>query len=126
MSRILVLEDQEHLARLLQADLESMRHRVRVFSDATAVALEVEYWRPELVVLDLDATAFDALDVLALLKSDRATAELPVLVLTVDETSDAAAQAWELGVSFALAKPINAGDLESAVQRLLALESGAA
>ncbi len=125
MARILVLAQEECLVRLLEADLQSMRHRARVLDDPRSAPLEAEYWRAELILVDLDAP-IDPLDLISMLRTNRSTEGTPIVGITADESSDEVAQAWDLGINFILTKPLNAGDLEDAVKRLLTLESGAA
>jgi len=102
-----------------------MRHRARVLDDPRSAPLEAEYWRAELILVDLDAP-IDPLDLISMLRTNRATEGTPIVGITADESSDEVAQAWDLGINFVLTKPLNAGDLEDAVKRLLTLESGAA
>jgi two-component system, OmpR family, response regulator len=72
------------------------------------------------VLLDADAPVMDGVDVLLWLRSDAATADLPVVMLTGRGTVHQIALALSLGADGCLPKPFDAGDVAVLVRRHVA------
>ena len=87
--RILVVEDEHPVARLIQVNLEAAGYEVTIASggEEALAALAVEM--PALMVLDVVMPGLDGFEVLRQLKADPDTADLPVVMLTArtDEQS---------------------------------------
>jgi CheY-like chemotaxis protein len=71
--------------------------------------------RPDLVLLDATLPAVDGRPALAVLRGDSATAGIPVILLTNDETVDAVG----LGAVGAVVKPFQVATLEREVRKVL-------
>jgi len=62
--RILAVEDDPNLARLLEAGLPRHGFLVRVVPDGKSATEVAEHWRPDLVLLDLDIPVLNGFEVL--------------------------------------------------------------
>ena len=113
---ILIVEDEPDIAQLIQRQLEDSGYRVSVLGSGPAVVTMVEETKPDLVILDLILPEVDGLDVLRALKENMATADVPVVILTVmpDDGS-----AWKLGIVDYLTKPVTNEDLLRSVEKAL-------
>ncbi|UUL83819.1 response regulator transcription factor [Sphingomonas qomolangmaensis] len=120
MSLILIADDDELLAALVRYKLEAAGHRVIVAENGAAALAAVEQDRPDLVVLDAMMPMLTGFEVLARLKHDRATAGLPVIMLTARRSEDDVAAALRGGAADYLTKPFVPEELLMRVETALA------
>jgi CheY-like chemotaxis protein len=80
--RILVIDDKAHLLRLMRMILEDEHYQVSILQEGKGACDRVKESLPDLVILDLKLADASGLDVLRDLKSDRAIADIPVIVYT--------------------------------------------
>lgn len=116
---VLVAEDEPHLARLLSSLLSESSLRVSTAATGEQ-ALDRARSDPSLslVLLDLMMPGTDGLDVLAALRRDAATSELPVLVLTGRGEDDLRDRAQALGVQGYYTKPFSPRRLLERIREL--------
>lgn len=79
-ARVLVVDDEPQIGRLLRTTLGARGYEVAVAVDGPAALDLVRNWRPDLVLLDLGLPGMDGLDVCRQL---RTWSQVPVIVLTV-------------------------------------------
>ena len=115
-SQILVVEDDKTAAALLEAQLVSAGYRVTLCTDPEkAVELAVQI-QPAAVTMDIVMKPIDGWQILTSLKSDRRTAHIPVIVVTiVDQPSNGAL----LGADEYIVKPVEKLVLLASVDRAL-------
>lgn len=119
MSRILVVEDEQHLADGLRFNLEAEGHHVNL-ADSGEEALRrltAEPNRYDLVVLDLMLPGIDGFGVVAELRRTRRF--VPVLMLTARGRSEDVLRGFEMGADDYLTKPFELPILISRVRGLL-------
>lgn len=80
--RILVIDDYEYLLYLLRSLLEDEHYQVSVVSKGAEAQARIRENPPDLVILDLKLGNMSGLDILEALRSQEATANIPVLVYT--------------------------------------------
>jgi DNA-binding response OmpR family regulator len=119
MSRILVVEDERHLADGLRYNLEAERYEVEIVdSGEDALArLEAEPTRYDLVILDVMLPGIDGFGVAAALRARRRF--VPVLMLTARGRSEDVLRGFEAGADDYLPKPFELPILLSRVHGLL-------
>ena len=108
---ILVAEDEKHVARLVQVNLERLGHRVSLAHDgleAKDMALAGNY---DLLVLDIMMPHMDGYEVLRTLRKDARTKHLKVVLLTVKAQDEDVMKGLEYGADFYLTKPFNPEDV---------------
>jgi DNA-binding response OmpR family regulator len=81
-ARILVVEDEEDLASLVELNLELAGYAVAVARDGQQALDAIRADAPDLVLLDVMMPVLDGWQVLRTLSEDRATADIPVIMLT--------------------------------------------
>ena len=91
MKRILVVEDESKIARLVRDYLEHAGFEVVVAGDGEVALAEARRARPDLVVLDLGLPGRDGLDVA---RSLRRTSNVPIVMLTARGTRPTGSSAW--------------------------------
>ena len=116
---VLVVENEAHLARLLEELLSPLGVRVTcVRSGPEAMEhIRVEPG-PRLVLLDVMLPGMDGLDVLRAAREERDEAELPVIVLTGRGEPDLRERAFELGATDLFTKPFSPRALVERVEEV--------
>ncbi|RNM14018.1 ATP-binding protein [Nocardioides pocheonensis] len=119
-SPVLIVDDDQASALLaLKLLLRSGLRSVDTINDARLVVDWVEEHDPDLVLLDLHMPFLDGYAVLAALRERASSTELPVIVLTADDTMGASTRALELGANDFLLKPLQPVELNHRVRNLL-------
>lgn len=79
---ILLIEDSSAQALCFRLILEAEGYHVLVIADGAAGWRQVTITPPRLILLDIDLPSMDGFQVLSLLKRDRRTTRIPVVMLT--------------------------------------------
>src|SRR5436190_22367068 len=103
MVRVLIVNDDPDLVDACQMVLEDAGHTVTTALDVATALARVADWHPELVLLDWILTDSTGGEVLTQLRSDPATADLPVVVMSALPGGAALARAF--GADDFLPKP---------------------
>jgi len=119
--RVLVVDAEADSRQGIEASLARdpffIVHGCASGADALVTAIE---WRPDLVLLNDQASRVDAMTVLAQVSSDRRTAPISVVLVT-NRTCD-----WEgfkaLGATGVIAKPLELSGLPAALRRFVPVE----
>jgi PAS domain S-box-containing protein len=119
-SRVLIVDDDESSALLaLKLLLRAGLRCVDTITDARLALDWVSEHDPDLVLLDLHMPYLDGYAVLAGLRQRATSTELPVIVLTADDTHEASGRALGLGANDFLIKPLDATELTHRTRNLL-------
>ncbi len=119
MARILIIEDEEHLARGLQFNLEAEGHQVEIeeTGDGGAERLERDAASWDLVILDLMLPGMGGFEVT---RRARAAGNLtPILILTAMDATRDLVRGLEEGADDYLTKPFELDELLARVRGLL-------
>jgi two-component system response regulator GlrR len=116
-ARILVVDDDPGLLRLLTIRLRSEKYEVAPADSAAAALARIAEFRPDLVVTDLRMAQMDGLALLKELK--RRWPSLNVIVLTAHGTIPDAVKATQSGAFAFLTKPVEKEHLLAEVRRAL-------
>ncbi len=120
--KILVVEDDEALAKLTRKRLVFSDFDVMIVPDAILATQEVNRFRPDLVLLDLLLPAGGGLAVLQRLRASVYTADTPVLVMSgLDREADPDyfQQIEKLGIEEFIQKPFEGNRLVDVIKRIL-------
>jgi two-component system, chemotaxis family, chemotaxis protein CheY len=107
--RILVVDDDEFMRRLLQLHLTNHGFDVTLAEDAVVAGHLMLRDKPDLVIVDVHMPYMDGYEFVAAMKSDPATRDIPVVFLTTDD--GVASHASRLGAAAYLQKPVMADRL---------------
>jgi two-component system, NtrC family, response regulator GlrR len=118
MSRILIVDDDAALLRLLELRLRAEGHDVVEATSGEAALARLDHELPELLITDLRMGGMDGLQLFEAVH--RRHPLLPVLMLTAHGTIADAVRALQRGVFGYIAKPFEARDLMAEVERALA------
>jgi DNA-binding response OmpR family regulator len=113
---ILVVEDEPHVLRLVQANLESSGYSVLTAVDGAQAVLVVERERPDLVILDIMLPHVDGY---AVCRRIREFSAVPVIMLTARSAQVDLVHGFEVGADDYLTKPFSVEELLLRVQAVL-------
>jgi two-component system, OmpR family, alkaline phosphatase synthesis response regulator PhoP len=116
--KILAVDDEKHIVRLVQVNLERQGYEVVTAFDGKEALQKVEEERPDLVVLDVMMPYMDGFEVLQNLRRNPSTREIPVIMLTAKAQDADVFKGWQSGVDCYLTKPFNPMELISFVKRI--------
>ena len=116
-TRILVVEDDESIAHLVELELEHRNFSVRCAYDGRSGLEEVERFRPEAVVLDIMLPKMDGVGVLNSLR--KAGNRVPVIMLTARDATLDKVHSLNHGADDYLTKPFDIEELTARLQALL-------
>jgi DNA-binding response OmpR family regulator len=119
MSRVLVVEDDPDIAALISHYLHKAGHTVDVIASGTAALRRVKEAAPDLLLLDLMLPGMDGLLVCQTLRSDPATASIPIIMLTARGEETERISGLELGADDYVTKPFSPRELTARVAALL-------
>jgi two-component system response regulator AtoC len=117
--RILVVDDEVKMRRLLELSLKNMGHDTVQAADGEAALKAFDEGPFDLVLTDLRMPRMDGLDLLRALR-ERGE-DVPVIVLTAFGTIESAVEAMKLGASDYIIRPFEMETVELAVTRALAM-----
>ena len=116
--RILVVDDERHIVRLVQVNLERAGYEVLTAYDGVEALEKVKSEDPDMVVLDVMMPRMDGFEVLKNLQANPQTQNIPVIMLTAKAQDADIFKGWASGVSSYLTKPFNPRELLVFVERI--------
>lgn len=114
--RILVVDDEPQIGRVLRTGLKTHGYDVRVAADGLAALETFNDWRPDLVVTDL---AMPNMGGLALCRRLRGLSQLPIIVLSVRGEEKTKVEALDSGADDYVTKPFGMDELLARVRAQL-------
>ena len=114
--RILVVDDESQIARVLRTGLKTHGYDVRVAADGVSALETFSDWHPDLVVTDL---AMPNMDGLELCRQLRRVSQIPIIVLSVRGEEKAKVQALDAGADDYVTKPFGMEELLARVRAQL-------
>lgn len=115
--RILLIEDDRHIADGLQLNLTLQGFAVRIAGNGIQGLQFWKEWQPHLIILDVMLPGMDGLEVLEHIRL--ADKYIPILILSAKATMDDKIKGLSQGVDDYLTKPFNLEELLLRVERLL-------
>ena len=120
MAKILVVEDEPSLRKLLQYQLSKIGHEIRVAGDGEQALALVKSERPDLVLLDVVLPVMGGFQVLRKLQEDKNTKSILVIMLSAKGQQHDIAAGLNQGVFDYITKPFNIPDLSARTDKALA------
>jgi DNA-binding response OmpR family regulator len=121
--RILIIEDDTHIAEGLKLNLSLQGHEVDIAFDGVSGLQKWKTQQPHLIVLDIMLPRIDGLSVLRSIRLE--DERLPILILSAKGSPEDRVKGLTYGVDDYLAKPFNLEEFLLRVERLLARVSWA-
>lgn len=115
--RILIIEDDIHIAEGLKLNLSLQGYDVMTAKDGISGMKEWKEWRPHLIVLDIMLPGIDGLSILQNIRLE--DERLPVLILSAKSEAHDRILGFSFGVDDYLSKPFNLEEFLLRVERLM-------
>jgi len=115
--RILVVEDDEHIAEGLKLNLTLQGYEVGIALNGVAGIQMWREWRPDLIVLDIMLPGIDGLSILRNIRLE--DEKIPILILSAKVDTDYKVKGLSYGVDDYLTKPFSLEEFLLRVDRLL-------
>jgi two-component system, OmpR family, response regulator MprA len=114
--RVLVVEDDQDIAEVLQRSLRMEGYEVRTAGDGKLALEQARAFTPDLVILDLGLPELDGLDVARTLREGD---DVPILMLTARDAVEARVEGLDSGADDYLVKPFERQELLARMRALL-------
>lgn len=114
--RILIVDDEPQITRVLRRSLTTHGYDVRVASDGLVALQTFGDWPPDLVVTDLSMPDTDGLQ---LCRNLRAISQVPIIVLSVRGEESMKVQALDAGADDYITKPFGIDELLARIRAAL-------
>ncbi len=115
--RVLVVEDDEEIAQVLQRSLRMEGYEVKLAGDGVQGLEEAHAFLPDLIVLDLGLPRLDGVDVARRLRDDGDS--VPILMLTARDALESRVEGLDVGADDYLVKPFERQELLARMRALL-------
>jgi DNA-binding response OmpR family regulator len=115
--RVLVVEDDDAIAQVLQRSLRMEGYEVRIAGDGTTALHEAHGFLPDLLILDLGLPGIDGVEVAKALR--QTGDDVPILVLTARDGVEARVEGLDAGADDYLVKPFERQELLARLRALL-------
>ena len=117
--RILVVDDDKQIVRLLRSYLEKAGFDVYVAYEGETALQEIRSQRPDLVVLDLMLPGRDGWEITRIVRADPQLQAMPIIMLTAQVEDTDKIVGLELGADDYIPKPFNPRELVARVKAIL-------
>ena len=112
-AKILVVDDEAQIARVLKTTLSARGYSVRTASDGDDALQVMKSWTPDLVITDLRMPNMDGVE---LCRQLRAKSGIPIIVLSVRNEERTKVEALDAGADDYVTKPFNVNELLARVR----------
>jgi len=116
---VLVVEDEESLATLLRYNLEKEGYEATLAADGEEAMLAIDERMPDVVLLDWMLPNVSGVEVCRRLRSQRATRNLPVIMLTARGEESDRLRGLETGADDYVVKPFSMAELIARIRAVL-------
>ena len=123
---ILIIEDESDVADLLTLNLRKAGFRISTAADGASGLQKARDDRPDFIVLDLMLPKMLGLEVCRILKSDTATSQIPILMLTAKAEEVDRIVGLEFGADDYVTKPFSPREVVLRIKAILRRAEGGA
>jgi DNA-binding response OmpR family regulator len=123
--KILIVDDEPQLSSMLADVLSDAGYEAQTADNGRDALDAVRRDPPDLMLLDVQMPKLDGFEVAARLKSDPATAAIPIIMLSAMEGRGARVIGLESGAEEYLSKPFDQAELLARIRNLLSLRESA-
>ena len=119
MAKVLVIEDDAHIWKMIEYKLKKEKHDL-VWANDGLKALEIlEEFKPDLIISDVMIPYLDGLQVLKKIKMKDDLKDIPVIMLTSKAQEKDVVRGLELGAQDYMSKPFSPAELILRVNKAL-------
>ncbi|HKV82666.1 MAG TPA: response regulator [Candidatus Sulfotelmatobacter sp.] len=125
MPKVLIADDSRFQRQMLASFLPLKRFEILFAVDALQTWMMALRSTPDLILLDINMPGGTGIEVLKRLRVSSKTQQIPVIVVSGDESVTTEATARELGALDFIHKPVDQQKLTDAIGRALGLQANA-
>jgi DNA-binding response OmpR family regulator len=114
---VLVVEDDDDIAQVLQRSLRLEGYEVKLAEDGVRALEEAHAFLPDVVILDLGLPRLDGIDVAKRMRDDGD--DVPILILTARDALENRVEGLDVGADDYLVKPFERQELLARLRALL-------
>lgn len=118
-TKILIVDDEKDIGTMLEYNLKKSGFRTLVAYDGDEACTMARREQPHLIVLDVMLPTMTGLDVCRLLKQDKKTSHIPIIMLTAKSQEADKVAGLELGADDYVTKPFSPRELIARVNAVL-------
>ncbi len=119
MAKVLIVEDEETLARTLADKLRGDGYTAMTAHDGEAGLDKIREDHPDLIILDIMLPKLDGLSLCRIVRRDPATAHIPIIMLTARGTEVDKIVGLESGADDYVVKPLALGEFLARVRAVM-------
>ena len=117
--KILIIEDETDVADLLTLNLRKAGYKISTATDGASGLQKARNNKPDFIILDLMLPKMSGLEVCRILKSDTATAQMPILMLTAKAEEVDRIVGLEFGADDYVTKPFSPREVTLRIRAIL-------
>lgn len=115
--RILVIEDEAHIADGIRLNLSILGYQVKIAADGIEGLEQWRSWKPDLIILDIMLPMIDGFSILKTIRQE--DEKIPVLILSAKGETKDKVKGLQYGVDDYLSKPFDLEEFLLRVERLI-------
>lgn len=118
-AQILVVEDEEALAALLDYNLTHAGYRVRVCADGDEALMALDEEAPDLAILDWMLPGVSGIEICRRIRARAKTRDLPVIMITARGEEEDRVRGLDTGADDYMTKPLSMAKLTARIKAVL-------
>ncbi len=117
--RILLVDDEEQIRKLLESSLQRRGYEVAVASDGIEALRQIRARMPDLIVTDVNMPNMNGFELTRRLRADHRTARVPIVMLSARKQADDILTGYAEGADEYIAKPVEMAVLAAKIEVLI-------
>jgi two-component system alkaline phosphatase synthesis response regulator PhoP len=119
MAKVLVIEDDTHIWKMIEYKLKKEKHDLTWANDGLKAMEALKTMKPDLIISDIMVPYMDGIQILKKIKTMDKLKDIPVIMLTSKAQEDDIVKGLELGAQDYMAKPFSPAELILRVNKAL-------
>jgi pilus assembly protein CpaE len=117
--RILLVDDEEQIRKLLESSLQRRGYEVVIASDGIEALRQIRAKMPDLIVTDVNMPNMNGFELTRRLRADHRTARVPIVMLSARKQADDILTGYAEGADEYIAKPVEMAVLAAKIEVLI-------
>ena len=122
-NKILLVEDEPDIIRLVKFTLEQRNFEVVATSNGLAAIEIASTEKPDLILLDVMMPVINGYETCGRLKKNEKTKDIPVIILSAKAQKKEVDRALKAGAADFIAKPFSPRELREKIEKILAIKN---